>query len=290
MACYHPIEVGILRKQVYGGRRRRDLQRVPCGTCLGCRAEQARQWSVRILHEMQMHDAAWFLTLTYSDEELPENGSLYPQDFREFIKAVRRDYPPQRISYYGCGEYGSFTQRPHYHAVLFGADFLDKRPLRTANGNPVWRSATLERYWPHGLSEFGTVTAASAAYVAGYVRKKITRSQDPDAYERVDDETGQLVQIEPEFARMSLKPALGRRWLEKYWQDVYPADMVVVDGFEGKPPRYYDKWLEEHQPEMAMLVRERRIQAADELSRYTLDAKEKIHQTRLDLFQPRNTI
>lgn len=290
MPCYHPIEVGILRKPLYGAGRRRDMQRVPCGNCLGCRAEQARQWSVRILHEMQMHDAAWFLTLTYTDETIPENGSLYPQDFRTFIKDLRRDHPARSISYYGCGEYGSLTKRPHYHAVLFGAHFLDKRVIPRSGGTTVWRSPTLENYWPHGLSEFGTVTAASAAYVAGYVRKKINKSQDPNAYERVDPETGELVQIEPEFARMSLRPALGRRWLEKYWQDVYPRDRVVINGFEGKPPRYYDKWLEQHQPEMAMLVRERRIEEARELEPLELDAKERTHQTRLDLFNPRNAI
>ncbi len=275
------------------------MQRVPCGSCLGCRAEQARQWSVRILHETQMHQTAWFVTLTYSDEEIPENGSLYPEDFRGFIKALRRREKKEArrmgrsrtpISYYGCGEYGGRTKRPHYHAVLFGVDFLDKSLLRVSGTSNVWRSPTLEADWPHGLSEFGTVTPQNAAYVAGYVRKKIGKLAEEDDYVRVNKETGELVHIEPEFARMSLKPAIGRRWIEKFWQDVYPRDSVVVAGLEGKPPRYYDKWLEEHQPEMAMLVRETRINDALELTAYTLDAKEKIHQGRLDLFQRRETI
>ncbi len=237
-----------------------------------------------------MHEHAWFLTLTYTDQELPDNGSLDPQHIRAFFKAMRRDAPAQTISYYACGEYGDRTQRPHYHAVLFGVDFLDRSIIRHSGGAPVWRSETLDSYWSHGLSEFGTVSAASAAYVAGYVRKKVNKRVYPDAYVRVDDETGELVDIEPEFARMSLKPAIGRRWIEKNWRDVYPRDSVVIDGFEGKPPRYYDKWLEAHDPEMAMVVRGQRIDAQEELSPYTRKAKEKIHEAQVSLFQGRGAV
>jgi hypothetical protein len=242
------------------------------------------------MHESQLHQAAWFLTLTYSDERIPEHGSLNPSDLRNFFKAVRRDYPPGSVRYYACGEYGERTQRPHYHAVLFGADFLDKCAVPRASRDPVWRSPTLERYWPHGLSEFGNVSRASAAYVAGYVRKKVLKRQDPEAYTRVVPDTGELVELEPEFSRMSLRPAIGRRWIERYWQDVYPRDFVVQEGKEYKPPRYYDKWMDEHHPEVMMQVREKRITEALELSRYTLDAKEAIHEARVGLFSHRGKV
>ncbi len=290
MSCYHPVVVAIKRQPMYGSRKMKMEQTVPCGSCLGCRAEQARQWAVRLLHEMQMHESAWFLTLTYSDEEMPEHGSLYPEDLQGFFKAVRRDYPPEAVRYYACGEYGGRTQRPHYHAVLFGVDFLDKYVVRTDRGGDVWGSKTLERYWPHGLAEFGTVTAKSAAYVAGYVRKKIGKRAEPEAYTRVDEDTGELVELQPEFARMSLRPAIGLRWIEKYWQDVYPRDSVVIEGFEGKPPRYYDKWLEREHPKMAMEVRGQRIDAQQTLSDYTLAANEKIHEAQISLFSRRETV
>ncbi len=289
MACFHPIEIGILRKSLYGRTRTRDTQKVPCGSCSGCRAEQARQWAVRILHECQMHDSGWFLTLTYDDKEIPEYGSLYPEDLAAFFKAVRRDYPTGSVRYYACGEYGDRTQRPHYHAVLFGVDFLDRVVMRESAGASVWRSPTLERYWTHGLSEFGTVSAKSAAYVAGYVRKKVTKKMNPDAYERVNADTGELVTVHPEFSRMSLRPAIGRTWIEKFWGDVYPRDFVVVDGFEAKPPRYYDKWMDENQPRIMMEVREKRIAESVELDDYTLAAKEAIHKAQLGLFSQRST-
>ena len=291
MACYHPVEVTIRRKAVRsGGFRVSDQQVVPCGRCIGCRAEQARQWSVRIMHEMQMHSHAWFVTLTYNDERIPANGSLAAQDFSRFVKTLRRDYPPKTISYYGCGEYGESTQRPHYHAVLFGPDFLDRNIFRTSRTSNIWRAESLERNWPHGRSEFGSVTPASAAYVAGYVRKKISKKVYPDAYTRVDTDTGELVEIEKEFARMSLKPAIGRRWIEKYWRDVYPRDFVVMSGVEMKPPRYYDKWLERERPQMFMNILERRYAEATEIEPDKLRAKEKIHEARIDLFQRRNKV
>lgn len=301
MACYHPIQVMVKKKGRLAVRR---PVTVGCGRCIGCRAEQSRQWAVRLLHEKTMHDAAWFLTLTYSEEEIPQYGSLYPTDLQRFFKNLRRDYQAGSVRYYACGEYGEVTQRPHYHAVLYGPHFLDKHFLRSADGLDVWRSQTLEDYWPHGHSEFGTLTSASAAYVAGYVRKKVSKRVNEDAYLRVDDETGELVELEPEFARMSLRPAIGRTWLEKYWQDVYPRDAVVVNGREFKPPRYYDRVMSEpckpdvpcfaggcdvHQ-EIMMEVSQKRIDEAEAQSAYTLEAGEKIHQARIGLFQSRGKI
>lgn len=285
MPCYHPIRVNILRKSAVGGRRIRDNQQVPCGNCLGCRAEQGRQWAVRMMHEAQMHQHSWFLTLTYDDDNLPENGTLVPEHFRSFVKSVRRDQPPGSVSFFGCGEYGDQRRRPHYHAVLYGVEFFDRYLHTHRSGNPVWRSETLERYWNRGLSEFSNVTMGSASYVASYVRKKVEARENEDYYIRVVPETGELVEVAPEFARMSLRPAIGRRWIERYWRDVYPSDCVVVDGVEAKPPRYYDKWLEKHQPEVAYQVRMDRWNPEYDDSRYKRAAREKIHKARINLHE-----
>ncbi len=250
------------------------------------------------MHESRMHESAWFLTLTYSDEEVPDNGSLDPRDFRAFVKAVRRDHEVKSIRYYGCGEYGESSQRPHYHAVLFGCDFMDRAHLRDSNSGPIWGSKTLDHYWGRGISEFGSVTNASAAYVAGYVRKKVSKKVYPEAYTRVNSLTGELVQIEKEFSRMSLKPAIGKEWIERFWGDVYPRDFIVMDGQEFKPPRYYDKWMDldddkggaRERRHTMMEVREKRITEALDVSNYTLQAREKIHTARVDLFSHRSKV
>lgn len=140
------------------------------------------------------------------------------------------------------------------------------------------------------MTEFGSATLASASYVAGYVRKKVTQKEDPDHYTRVDPETGELTELEKEFARMSLRPAIGMRWIQKYWQDVYPRDFIVFGGREAKPPRYYDKWMDKNQPEIMEQVRQRRYDDAVDLTTYQLKAGQKIHEDREALFQGRDTV
>lgn len=242
MPCYHPSRVGIQRKSSVADARIFYTQVVPCGHCLGCRFEQSRQWMVRNMHESLMHRYAWFVTLTYDAKRLPENGSLRAEDLKRFFKHLREECG--RFSYYAVGEYGEFSQRPHYHALLFGVEFLDCYPWVNNSGTEVWRSPTLERIWSAGLSELGSVTESSASYVTGYVRKKLRLRDNPNRFLRVDKTTGELFEVSPEFSRMSLRPAIGRRWIEKYWRDVYPRDFVVVNGIECKPPRYYDKFMD----------------------------------------------
>lgn len=292
MPCYHPSRVQVRRKSTFPCLRLTYTQIVPCGSCLGCRQEQSRQWAVRIIHEAQVHAFAWFITLTYRESELPANGSLHPPHFRQFIKALRRKHPSGSISYFGCGEYGDTTQRPHYHAVLFGADFLDSVPHPDTRRSGVWWSQTLDDTWGRGRTELGTVTMASASYVAGYVQKKVRGSD----HVRANPLTGEL--LEQEFARMSLNPAVGRRWIERHWRDVYPRDFVVVDGVECKPPRYYDKFMDladdkggsEERRQIMEEVRQRRWDESEELDRYELHARETLHKARNTLFAGRQAV
>ena len=120
--------------------------------------------------------------------------------------------------------------------------------------------------------------------------KKVHRKVNPHAYTRVNPLTGELVELHEEFSRMSTRPAIGRRWIERYWEEVYPRDSVVLNGREQKPPRYYDKWMDQHHPEVMMLVREKRYEESQDLSSYSLAAKEKIHEARVGLYQKRDTI
>lgn len=141
-----------------------------------------------------------------------------------------------------------------------------------------------------GLAEFTGLTYGAARYVAGYVRKKVRQRDHPDHYTRVDPETGELVELEREYGRMSRRPAIGRRWIERYWRDVYPRDFVVMEGRELKPPRYYDKWMEKHRPDVMMAVKEQRLIDAVEIGDEKLIMKEKVHRAKVALFQGRGRI
>lgn len=256
MPCYNPLRgfrtptTGQL--QLQPSRDTKDFLQVPCGQCIGCRLDRAKSWAIRCVHEAQLHQENSFLTLTYSPEHLPENGSLNPKDVQSFLHRMRVDPSIPRIRYFYCGEYGDQTQRPHYHMILFGYRFPDEVHERDRNGYPVYQSEMLTKKWQKGRTETGTVTFQSAGYAARYITKKITGKDAEKHY------NGRV----PEYCSMSLKPGIGKEWLEKYWSDVYPGDFVVIDGKKHTPPRYYDKLLEQRDPELLAELKKKREQFA----------------------------
>lgn len=139
-------------------------------------------------------------------------------------------------------EYGTENKRPHFHACIFGWDFPDRLYFkRSPSGEKLYTSRTLEQLWPYGFSTIGEVTFQSAAYIARYCVAKVTGDAAKIHYRR-EDEKGEY-HLTPEYNRMSLKPAIGKTWLEKYKNDVYNHDHVVVNGVPSTPPKYYDKLL-----------------------------------------------
>lgn len=289
MGCYHPIEIGVLSKPLRPGAPRvLNPMTVGCGNCLGCRADQARDWTHRILNEADMHDYSWFATLTYNEEHCPENHQLNPSHLRRFFKALRRN---TEVRYFAVGEYGDTTQRPHYHALLFGPALLDRIPYTNRAGTKVWQSKTIDTAWHMGLTEIGSLTPASAAYCAGYVQKKLGKKKDAQDHLRVHEHTGEIIKFQTEFSRMSLKPAIGRTWIEKHWRDVYPRDYIVIRGKEYRPPRYYDKWMDQHHPDIMAEVRWNRANALQKLpTEQQLTSKEKHHKAKNRLFNHQGSI
>lgn len=297
MPCYHPVQgyrARVVNRET--GKRAvvfnvrdgfRDLPvTVPCGRCIGCRLEKSRQWAVRMMHEASLHDENSFVTLTYDDAHLPRFGSLDRDAFPKFMKRLRKAIQPLRVRYFHAGEYGGAFGRPHYHACLFGFGFPDRTAWTTRNGLPVYRSQLLEELWPSGLSEIGSLTFESAAYVARYVVAKKLGKQAEAAYEVVDYSSGEVLgRREPEYATMSRRPGIAAEWFEKYHGDVYPDDRVVVRGKEAKPPRFYDKKLEQMEPRIARAIAlARRIaRNPSEETPERLEVREKVAQARLTL-------
>lgn len=238
---------------------------IPCGDCLGCRLEQARQWAVRCMHEASLHEENCFVTLTYNDENLPADGCVSKREFQLFMKRLRKKFSKEVIRFYGCGEYGKKFNRPHYHICIFGFDFPDKEILRSANyfekngkikktgGFDLYRSAALEEVWTKGFSSIGEVTFESAGYVARYIGKKAVKEERDKHY-------GNKV---PEFALMSRGGVrylsdgtrvqtfgIGHDWFEKYHGDIYPKDFFTLGGVKYRPARYYDNLLGKVNPEL----------------------------------------
>lgn len=222
-----------------------SMFKLPCGQCTGCRLDKAQQWAIRCKHEAQMHDRNCFVTLTYSDEHVPVDFSVKLRDWQLFNMRLRKA-AGSGIKFFGGGEYSDFPMfRPHYHGVYFGYDFPDKRLRQRRNGHPVYTSELLSELWPYGSSEIGSVTYASAGYVARYAMKKVTGKRADDHYFRQSPIDGQMYRVEPEFCTMSRRPGLGSAWFDRFASDAFPCDFLVVEGRRVKPPASYLRKLEE---------------------------------------------
>lgn len=223
---------------------------LPCGQCRGCRSQRSREWGIRCSHEASIHGHNnCFLTLTYDDDHLPADYSVRKEALQLFMRRLRKRFGAG-IRFFACGEYGDNTLRPHYHVLLLNFDFPDKVLLCERKGHRVYTSKALRELWPDGLHEIGSVTAASANYVARYCVKKRTGAQASDHYTRFSPVDGSMHRVEPEFANMSRGGrgglgGIGTPWFEKFGSDAFPSDFVIIDGRKVRPPRFYLRKLEQ---------------------------------------------
>jgi len=220
----------------------RDTQRdqvidIPCGQCEGCRSQHAAEWAARCMHEASLYQKNSFITLSYNPEHLPPGGTLVKDHFQRFMKRLRKKFHPDKIRFFYAGEYGDQHFRPHYHAILFNCDFPDKKFECMRGEHQVFSSEILRELWTcpetkksYGFSEIGSVTFASANYVARYICKKILGPHAKEFY---------YEGRQPEYADMSRAPGIGAAWYDKYKRDVFPSDFIIVEGQKMKPPRFY---------------------------------------------------
>lgn len=190
---------------------------VPCGQCLECKQARSRQWIFRLREEAKNASSAFFITLTYDEENVIDNGqgepTLYKKDFQDFVKRIRHE-TPEKIKYLASGEYGDqFTIRPHYHAIIFNTS-----------------EEAIRKHWEYGFIHIGTVTEGSIAYVLKYIIKD---------KEVVD---------EKEQAFLLMSKGLGKGYIEndqvkKFMKKNLPTYITDEKGFKYPIPRYYREKL-----------------------------------------------
>lgn len=286
------IEKIILREETRDG----ITQMIPCGKCIGCRLEISKQWATRCMLEARDWEHNWFVTLTYDDEHKPYtntfldhdtgevyqddgtwNGYLEPKDIKKFMHDLRqkweRKYKHTGIRYYGCGEYGGQTARPHYHMILFNLP-IPKEGLKVRGINqekrPYYQCDEIAKIWGKGNIQVDEVTWSSCAYVARYVTKKMTGTGAPEHYAS----KGQT----PEFVRMSRMPGIARRYYDENKEKIYEYDEILTNmgikkgARKVKPPRYYDKLYDiDENEKMEKIKRDRRTKGK-ELTKRALQA------------------
>lgn len=179
MSCYHPItafynsveKTPILFSAPKVGTKEAlnwKCINVPCGHCIGCRLDHAREWVCRLLMEWKTNPQGVFLTLTYDEAHCPYQ--LEKSDLQKFFKRLRKEYKNVSFKYYACGEYGPKTLRPHYHVVLFGYDFMDKNLKHIDKA--YYRHKLVERIRGKGNVMLSFLTSDNIGYATRYTLKK----------------------------------------------------------------------------------------------------------------------
>ena len=159
------------------------------------------------------HSDSIFISITYADGIYQCLLHLIKKALQLFFKRFRKSIG-RKVRFYACGEYGSQTHRPHYHAIIFGASLLD--------GEQVARA------WPFGRVHVAECNRHTIQYVAGYVTKKFVKKED----DRVQ-----------EFATMSRKPGLGFGAVNRLvllirdnkYAHLFKGDKGIPDGLRHGP-------------------------------------------------------
>ncbi len=220
MQCITPITVRNKTKDI---NNQNLFVTVPCSKCVACLKRRTGHWSFRINQEAKISSSAAFLTLTYAEEPLSDNGypTLVKKHYQDFFKRLRKT-TNNKLKYYACGEYGTKTKRPHYHAIVFNLphSFL-KKPEK------------LDNIWGHGHTMLTHSNALTINYVVGYINK--------GTFERNSVHDDRL----KEFSLMSKK--MGMNYLtpkmREYYKQRQIACIVHEDGHILSMPRYYKQQI-----------------------------------------------
>lgn len=245
---------------------------VPCGSCIACRLENAKQSAIRCVHEASLYEKNCFITLTYNNESL-KSPKLQYKDMQLFIKKLRNNifqelldkmfpgsaqkeqrslwrklskerrdeiYGEVKIGLFTTGEYGDKNKRKHWHAIIFNWEPMDKTyKYSNERGDRVFSSKILDNLWGQGITELGSVTLESAGYCARYAAKKLVHGKDDEH------------DFHP-IHRRSTTNAIGKGWIKKHWKDVFKNGYLVIKTKKGYSqvsiPRYYEKWLKKEMP------------------------------------------
>lgn len=237
------------------------LIQIPCGKCQECLKSNARAWAFRILKEAERFDSNWFITLTYDDDHIPHDHMLEKDAISKFNKKLKvylsRLGLDSTFRFYGVGEYGGQTARPHYHVIYFNLPIPDLHfEYLDENNNLIWSSKLLESVWDNGFVVIGQVDVGSACYVARYCDKKkmLTKKEKEMLKEKG---------IVPEFSIMSRRPGIGSYFLDQVIDNVVSdCYNINIKGNTFNIPLYYSKKMKELLPPEALEKYESRSRQA----------------------------
>lgn len=284
------------------------IQTIPCKKCWACQLNYSAEWATRIVNEQGNDRNCYFITLTYDDEHLPIaekietkegvyendgtwNGCLYRKDIDRFINTLRKHFERKPyfykgVKYFYAAEYGETTGRPHFHIILLHCplditQFYDCHV--DTNFKAHWKSKQVENWWSDtvkddegneirikkGMIDIAELEWSCAAYVARYCTKKLSMDTDKSIYYK----QGKM----PEWVSMS--KGIGFDYLKERADEIYTNDEIIMKTVKGnvgsaKPPKAYDRKMEEWDPEFMeklKLSRQHAAERADKLKQTLSD-------------------
>ena len=239
-------------KPLKGGVRNPKIRiTIPCGKCHECLSAKRSDWSFRLGIEHKNSMSAYFVTLTYNEENYPEEG-VVKEHIQNYVKKIRnylerkeyeisvderkwlnktitdengKEHKKYPFRYYIVAEFGSNTQRGHYHALLFNL------PYSIAHASPNKEAKNwdtpLTKLWQYGQILIGTCTDASIHYTAKYMINNLIQPKGKNKPFTLQSKG---------IGKMYTEPA---RIYHKKKNSTKPY--VVKAGFKQRMPRYYQE-------------------------------------------------
>lgn len=139
---------------------------IKCGKCIECRKAKMLEMQKRLKKEFEISKEAYFLTLTYDNENIKK---LNIRDMQLFIKKMRKQY---KLKYFYVGELGETTRRPHYHCIIFAEMPKDlKETITTKKGYKQYESQIIQKIWNKGIIRISKLEKPLIAYITKYMLK-----------------------------------------------------------------------------------------------------------------------
>ena len=142
---------------------------IGCGQCFECRKQKGQQWRVRLMEELKVNKYAYFVTLTFSNEnyekirktyEIKENdyNKIATKAVRLFLERWRKKHK-KSLKHWLITELGhENTERLHIHGIIF-----TEEPIN----NDI-----IANYWQYGLTFTGEYcNEKTINYIIKYVLK-----------------------------------------------------------------------------------------------------------------------
>lgn len=137
---------------------------VGCGKCIECRKQKARNWQVRLYEELKTNKKAYFVTLTFTNEDLKQlekecksndANTIATIAVRRFTERYRKLYK-KTIRHWLITELGQTeTERIHLHGIIW-TNHIEE----------------LQTLWKYGRTDVGTYcNNRTINYIVKYVTK-----------------------------------------------------------------------------------------------------------------------